>query len=69
MGFRCVVIVSILSGFLSAFLSLSEWNLTFLVSAILTILNGYAWSLVGEMWDEVESVRIRLVALGSEREA
>lgn len=57
---------SVLSGILSVFASLSEWNLAFLVSGILTMLSGYAWSLVSEMWGEVESIRARLRMLETE---
>lgn len=66
--FVLLSVVSVLSGILSVFMGLSHWNLPLFVSGVLAIINGYAWLLVNEMSEEIESNRIQLVALTNERE-
>ncbi|MFQ5758568.1 MAG: hypothetical protein ACE5IF_02695 [Candidatus Bathyarchaeia archaeon] len=69
--FILLATVLILLGSINALMSLSsllKGDILLFVSAILNIISGYAWYLVGEMWEEIESVSIRLLALKSERE-
>jgi len=64
--FILLSVVSVLSGILTIIVGLE--NIALLVSGIFAIMNGCAWYLVNEMSEEIESNRIRLVALTSERE-
>jgi len=65
-AFVLLSVVSVLSGLLSIIIGLE--NIALLVSGIFAILSGYAWYLVNEMSEEIESVRIRLLTVEKERE-
>jgi len=62
--FTVLSAVSVFSGILSIIVGLLD--IAQLVSGIFAILSGYAWYLIGEMWEEHESMRIDLLRLKTE---
>lgn len=63
-AFMLLSVVSLLSGFLT--ITTSFENLPLLVSGIFSLISGFAWYLISEMWEEMESVRPRLLRLETE---
>lgn len=64
--FLVLSIVSVMSGILSIVVGLG--NIALLVSGVFSIISGYAWYLISEMWEEIESNSIRLLRLETETE-
>lgn len=57
--FRVIARLIGISAGVMLFVGLFTWNIAVVLSALWNLVHGYAWSLVGDMWEEVEELRRR----------
>jgi len=55
--------IMIVLGFVNLFVGTLEQSFLLLFSALVTILNGYAWHLVAGMWEENKRLREQIFRL------
>jgi hypothetical protein len=63
--FSIIAWISILGGIVAIVLGLWTWDLGGLFSGLMGLLNGYAWGLLGDMWERLENAERKLREVGS----
>lgn len=59
--FSLVAWISTLVGVVAIFLGIFvAWNLGSVFAGLMGLLNGYAWGLVGDMWERLEEAERKL---------